>query len=270
MSPWTHRALRPVPDVPGDGHGVPRSSPLVPRRSVRLLRLAALGAPAALGAVLVPVRTSFPGVDAALVMVVVIVAVASAGDRVAGVLGAISAGVWFDFFLTRPYERFAISHRPDIETTVLLLVVGLAVTELTARGRHHRQVAAEESGYVAELHSVARMMADGADARMVIARVEKVLTSLLGLRSCHYDASPTPAHRATIGQGGDVVLAGLRWSWLPGPHIDLPVRYQGRTYGTFVLSPTPGAPVPEQRRLVAVALADEVGAVLAGAERKAQ
>ncbi len=264
------RVLRPVPDDPGAGGDLRRPSPLLPRPSRGIVRLAALGAPAALGAVLVPVRTTFPGTDAALLMVVVIVAVASAGDRVAGVLGAISAGIWFDFFLTRPYERFAISHRPDIETTVLLLVVGLAVTELTARGRHHRLVAAEESGYVTELHTVARMMADGADARMVIARVQDVLTSVLELRDCHYDAASAPAHRATIGQGGDIVLAGLRWSWLPGSHIDLPVRYQGRSYGTFVLTPTPGMPVSEQRRLVAVALADEVGAVLAGAERKAQ
>jgi hypothetical protein len=32
------------------------------------------------------------------------------------VLAALSAGVWFDFFLTRPYERFAINDRADIDT----------------------------------------------------------------------------------------------------------------------------------------------------------
>jgi K+-sensing histidine kinase KdpD len=203
-------------------------------------------------------------------MVVVIVAVAAVGDRVAGVLAAVSAGVWFDFFLTRPYERFAISHRPDIETTILLFVVGVAVTEITARARHHRIVASEESGHVAQLHSVARMMAQGEDARIVIARAEEALASLLELRSCRYDPDPgSDAHPGVISQEGDVVLAGLHWNWLPG-QLDLPVEYQGRGYGRFVLVPTPGVPVPRGRRLVAVALADEVGAVLAGAQRPAQ
>jgi len=71
-----------------------------------------------------------------------------------------------------------------------------------------------------------------------------------------------------ISQEGDIVLAGLRWNWLPG-RVDLPVKYQGRGYGRFVLVPTPGVPLPRGHRLVAVALADEVGAVLAGADRPA-
>ena len=37
---------------------------------------------------------------------------------VAGVVAALSGGVWFDFFLTQPYERFSITRRTDIETTV--------------------------------------------------------------------------------------------------------------------------------------------------------
>ena len=40
-----------------------------------------------------------------------VVAVAAAGHRAAGVLAAVSAAVWFDFFLTVPYERFTITGR---------------------------------------------------------------------------------------------------------------------------------------------------------------
>ncbi len=239
-------------------------------RARRLARLGALGVPPALAAALVPFRESFPSTDAALLMVVIVVAVAAVGDRLAGIVAAVSAGVWFDFFLTKPYERFAISHRPDIETTVLLFVVGVAVSELTARGRHHRQAAAEESDHVAQLHSVARMMAEGEDPQVVIARVEEVLATLLELRSCRYHPESAPnEHPGVISQKGDVVLAGLRWNWLPG-RVNLPVEYQGRGYGRFVLVPTPGVPIARSRRLVAVALADEVGAVLAGAERGAR
>ena len=62
-------------------------------------------------------------------------------SRLAGVLCALSAGVWFDFFLTEPYNRFTIDDRADAETTVLLLLVGVAVTELCARGRRQAALA---------------------------------------------------------------------------------------------------------------------------------
>ena len=42
---------------------------------------------------------------------------AATGDRFAGLLAAVSGGVWFDFFLTEPYLRFTIEDRDDIETT---------------------------------------------------------------------------------------------------------------------------------------------------------
>jgi hypothetical protein len=47
---------------------------------------------------------------------------------------------------------------------------------------------------------------------------------------------------------------------LPGPEIELLVQNQGRTLGRFVLTPTPGYPVSRERRVVAVAIADQVGA----------
>jgi len=51
------------------------------------------------------------------------------------VLAAVSASVWFDFFLTRPYEQHTITRTTDIETTVLILDIGAAVTELAVWGR---------------------------------------------------------------------------------------------------------------------------------------
>jgi K+-sensing histidine kinase KdpD len=73
-------------------------------RRDRVAVLAGLAAPLALAAVLVPFRGSFPNTDAALALILVVVAVAANGYRLAGILAAISAAVWFDFFLTRPYD----------------------------------------------------------------------------------------------------------------------------------------------------------------------
>lgn len=105
----------------------------VPGRD-RLAVIAALAVPLGVAATLIPFRGSFPNTEAALVMLLVVVAVAANGYRLAGILAAASAAVWFDFFLTRPYERFTITRRADIETTILLLVIAVAVTELAVWG----------------------------------------------------------------------------------------------------------------------------------------
>lgn len=78
---------------------------------------AGVAAPLALTAILAPFRGSLPNTDAALALVLVVVAVAAAGRRLAGVVAAVSAAVWFDFFLSVPYERLTITRRADIETT---------------------------------------------------------------------------------------------------------------------------------------------------------
>jgi K+-sensing histidine kinase KdpD len=90
--------------------------------------------------VLLPWRGSWSNTNVALLLVVAVVAVAAAGSRLAGALAAVSAAVWFDFFFTLPYERFTISHSADVTTFVLLLAVGLAVSQLAAWARHLKAV----------------------------------------------------------------------------------------------------------------------------------
>ena len=98
----------------------------------RLVLVAALVGPLLVALALVPFRTDLSRTNAALVLVVVVVAVAAFGNRVAGAVAALSAAAWFDFFLTRPYPRFTINGGEDIETAVLLLIVGLIVSRLAA------------------------------------------------------------------------------------------------------------------------------------------
>jgi hypothetical protein len=66
--------------------------------------------------------------------------------RLAGIVAAVSAAAWFDFFFTMPYERFTITRRGDIETTVLVMAVDIAVTEIAVRRRRHSTAAARRAG----------------------------------------------------------------------------------------------------------------------------
>ncbi|MFE6156682.1 DUF4118 domain-containing protein [Streptomyces sp. NPDC057889] len=99
----------------------------------RLALVAGLAGPFLVALALVPFRTGLSQTNAALVLVVVVVAIAALGSRPAGALAALSAAAWFDFFLTRPYQTFDINASDDIETAVLLLIVGLIVSQIAAR-----------------------------------------------------------------------------------------------------------------------------------------
>lgn len=242
------------------------------RRGVVAL-LAGVVVPLAVAAVLVPFRASFADTAAALVLVAVVVAVAVAGDRIAGVVATVSASIWFDFFLTRPYERFTISQRPEIETTVSLFVVGLAVTELAVRNRRHAAAADERLDFVAVIYGLAELVTSGAKPAEVIDRAILELTELLQLRACRFETGHVRQQRPRIEHSGEVVEGHTVWDERAiardGAELELSVESAGQHFGWFVLSPTPGVPLSVARRLVAVAVADQVGAVLAEHRRSA-
>jgi Domain of unknown function (DUF4118) len=235
----------------------------------RLAVAAGLVAPLALAAILVPFRTSFANTDAALAMILIVVAVAAAGNRLAGYVAAISAAAWFDFFLTRPYEQFAISRAADIETTVLLLVIGAAVTEIAVWGRRQHAAASRRAGYLAGINDAARAAAAGDSPSALIGRIAASLTQLLSLRSCEFQYGVAGLGRpGRLEHDGEVMVGGRRCDvqadGLPGDAgTELLVESGGRLQGRFLMQPDPAARPTREQLLVAVALADQAGGALA-------
>jgi K+-sensing histidine kinase KdpD len=228
--------------------------------------VAAVVLPLGVAAILVPFRSGFANTASALILVAVIVAVATLGNRISGFIATVSATIWFDFFLTRPYEKFAITQRPDIETAVSLFVVGAIVTELAAHNRLHHATAAEEADFVGLIHDVSEIATSGAASRDVVERVRNELIALLHLQACRYEAGSADHPMMRLEHDGRVFLGGRVWGvhrvGLPGPELGLFVQNQGRPLGRFIMTPTPGYPVSQERRIVAVAIADQVGASL--------
>jgi hypothetical protein len=224
--------------------------------------------PLLVAAILVPFRGTFATTAAALVMVCVILAAAVSGTRAAGVVTSVSAAAWFDFFLTKPYDQFTISHRPDLETTIAILVVGILVTELAARSRQHWQAANSSTAYVSMIHGVAVLAADSAPVSAMIEQTTASLIGLLSLRECRFDRALADPPPARIQPNGDVALVGMRWParelGLPGPEAEILAKWRGRIVGRFVVTPTPGAAVSLEQRIVAVAVVDLVAAYLVG------
>ena len=162
---------------------------------------AAVIAPLAAAAILLPFRASWPNTNVALLLVVVVVAVAAIGNRVAGAVAAIGAAVWFDFFFTLPYERFTIRSSADVTTFVLLLIVGVAVSQLAAYARRLKVVAITDAGYLAQIHQAAALTQTAKSPEDVVEHVRKQLASVLG---DEFDVV------ATVRDGAELVAASKR------------------------------------------------------------
>jgi len=237
------------------------------------LLLAAAIAPLALCAGLAAFRDSAPAAPAALVLVLVVVVVAATGVRLAGFIAALSSGLWFDFFLTSPYQSLKITNRADIETAVLLLVVGAAVTEIALWGRRQQARASRRAGYLDGVFGTADIVTVQHGSPSALTKhVSRQIVEILDIDACRFEAKgasrrPTASldHDGSVTQSGrpvDVDRHGLPTEDL----IALDVQHGGASYGRFLLTSSTRMVRPslEQRRVV-VLLAEQVGAALASA-----
>ena len=231
-----------------------------------VVRLAALALPLLSCAALSLVRDDVTAATAVLVQVLWVVAAAATGDRIAAVLAALSGAVWFDFFLTVPYHSFTINHSDDVEAATLLVVIGLAVSEIALWGYRQQAGAARRSGYLDGVVGAARAVAEGDGAlEIVAAQIRQVLDA---------DEArfvPGPVHDGRIavldhdgvltrvGRPVDVDRVGLPVD----EYVAVPVVREGRTVGHFLVTATShvSRPSAEQRRVAAL-LADQVAVAL--------
>lgn len=238
---------------------------------------AALGGLGALllAAGLVAVRGQVPSADIALALVVPVVLGAAVGGRTAGVVSALVATVSFDFFHTRPYGSLRIASHDEIETALTLLVVAVIVAELAARSRRTARESKSRSRELRRLHRVAELVAGNEPAEDVVSAVRAELIDILDLDDCDYeplrtddavDDLPLLQPSGWVSAGPISFTAG--GFELPARGVQLPVRARGREFGRFVLHPKPGVGVSLERRFVAVALSDQLGAVLAAEARE--
>jgi hypothetical protein len=219
--------------------------------------------PLAVSAVLIPLRSSWSNTNVALVLVVAVVAVAAIGNRWAGALAALSAAAWFDFFFTLPYYRFAITRSADIRTAALLLVVGVAVSQLAARARRLKVLAITDARYLAEIHETSELAQTARSPDIVVDHVKDQLINVLDLAGCRFEYGSLLGHPPRLEQDGSVMVGRHRYAvedgGLPGEEIELRTVVNGQYYGRFMLRPKPASRPSLQARLVAVTLAEQTG-----------
>jgi len=219
---------------------------------------------------LAALRGSITNATAVLVLVLIVVAAAATGNRLAGVVAALSSGVWFDFFLTEPYGRLAITDPNDIEATVLLVLVGLAVTEIALWGRRQQARASRRAGYLDAVLRTAEIVAQQSSPEDLINHVARQISEVLDIDGCRFVEGDVPNMKVTIlDHDGSVTRQGFRVKverdGLPtDEEITIVVRRGGVTHGRFLLTAASRIARPSvEQRQVAVLLADQVGATLA-------
>lgn len=236
----------------------------------RLVWPAAIVGPPVVAAALIPLRSHIDVTTVALVLVVVVVAVAASGRRLAGLVAAVTAGLAFDFLWTEPRYRLTISDPGLIQTTVLLVIVGAAVSELAWIGQRARQRSARSRGYLTGAVDVVATFDPTADPSVQVRMVEQRVTSILDADSCHYRVGrwPPDEEPAVLAADGSLRIGNRHLdpdrAGLPTDRtIILPVTSGGHDYGYLAVTAATrwSSPTREERQ-AAVLMAGQLGEVI--------
>jgi K+-sensing histidine kinase KdpD len=250
-----------------------RTAEFLDRHRSGVIAIAAV-APLAACALLVPFRDDVANTNAALGLVLLVVAAAATGIRPAGLVAAASSAAWFDFFLTEPYQHFAINDHADIETAVLLVLVGVAVTEVALWGRRQQAQASRQEGYLNGVVSTAGLVAAGrSSSQSLIGHVADQIVDILDIDACRFESVtesgstgaqrlPRLEHDGTVTRDGRTVEVD-RHGLPVDSEIELRVQHAGTTRGRFLLTASTRLSRPTAiQRQVAVTLADQVGSAV--------
>jgi K+-sensing histidine kinase KdpD len=230
--------------------------------------VAAVVVPIGAAVALIPFRTHVSAANLALILVVVVLGIAVIGGRSAGLIAGVVTALSFDYFLTAPYGSFSIHRSDDVQTTVLLAVVGVVGGELVERARRSAADARARRAELDGFRRRAELAAGGERPGRLIARTGDEIAALLALSAISYERGPAPVDMAVLTHWGATVPGRAGHG---GPEVvALPVRAHGRDLGHFRLvfpRPTAGMAVSSDTRHAAVAMADQLGVALLRYER---
>ena len=229
-------------------------------------------APILVGAALVVVRGHVEPANIALVLGIIVVAAGTMGGRAAGAVSALTAAASYDFFHTKPYLSLLIHDADDVEMTILLLVLGLISGQLAWQARVTARQRDGGRGGLDQIRHLADQVAQGHESAEVVATARAQLVELLQLVDCQFEAAPFQDHLDLPQLERNGVVAHRRYRMQPGGDLEvelpaegiaLPVLSRGQIVGRFILDFGPCAGATLEQRVVAIALADQVGASLA-------
>jgi Domain of unknown function (DUF4118) len=236
--------------------------------------LSALVLPVGVAAALIPLRSHVSAADTALLLAVVILVAATLGGRLTGAAAAVEAAVSFDLFFTRPYYSLRINHAEDIETAVLMIIVGVAIGEIVTRGNRHRFDAHVSRTNLARVSRITELAAGGEPPGRLIRVARRELMDLLAVEDCEFERPPFLDSLPRLSHAGLSIPPNVGADFEPaarrGSMIELPIWAEGLEVGRFVLTlgnDSTGLEFAPGARTSALALADRLGMALRAHDR---
>jgi hypothetical protein len=215
---------------------------------------------------LTPLRDHLPNANMALALVVPVLIGAIVGGFWAAAVSSLVAALCFDFFFTKPYLSLRIASKDDVATFLVFLIVAMTAAALGIRARRGGADAREARDELQRVYRVSDLSARGADVDDVISAVRAEMIGLFELVDCVFEAQPSGPALPRLGHGGALEsarLVALGEFLLPTGGVELPVTGRGQDLGRLVLYAGELTRAPLEKRLVAVAIADELGTTLA-------
>lgn len=153
---------------------------------------------------------SLPGATQSLVLVLCVVAASTTGLRSAGLVASLAAAIGFDYFLTPPYFSLSISDPEDVQVTVLLLLIGLAVIGLAQWGRRHQAARSTEAAFLDGILQASMLAASRGTEDLSLERfLAAQITDVLGCDGARFESTyVATARTARISPDGLVSLDG--------------------------------------------------------------
>ncbi|MGO9876007.1 MAG: DUF4118 domain-containing protein [Acidimicrobiia bacterium] len=245
-----------------------RRRPRAPEDGSKLVGLAVgvLGA-LALSLAMIPLRPHLHNDNMALALVLPVLIAGVLGGRWPGAISAVAAALCFDFFFTQPYQSLRIASGNDIASIVVLLIVAFISAEVGIRARRGGHSARESRTDLDRLYRVIELAARGGDIEDVVSSARAELIGLFGLVDCAFETTESESALPRLGirgaiEGTQLVSTHTEFVLPPGG-VELPVVGRGRAFGRLVLFASESVRTSLQKRLVAVAIADELGITLA-------
>jgi hypothetical protein len=236
--------------------------------------LSALVLPVGVAAAFIPFRDQVDPADIALLLAVVILVAATLGGRLTGAAAAVEAAVAFDLFFTRPYYSLRINRAEDVETAVLMLIVGVAIGEIVTRGKRHRFAAYATRSNLERVSRITELAAGGEPPGRLIRVARRELIDLLDVSDCVFERPPFLDTLPRLGHGGLSIPPTVGADFQPvvrrETRIELPIWAEGLEVGRFVLTladDATGLAFAPEARTSALALADRLGVALRAHDR---
>jgi two-component system sensor histidine kinase KdpD len=227
----------------------------------------ALALSAAAALVAAPLSRAFDLANIVMLFLLAVVATALLFGRGPAVLAAVVNVLAFDFFFVPPRLSFAVNDVQYLFTFAVMLIVGLAVGQLTARLGYQARFASQGEERARRLFEMARELSAALAPEQVAEIGERFVAGTTRARTAVLTLDEDEALRpaALSGEGPAVDMAIARWcvdhaepagvgtDTLPAAgKLYLPLKAPVRTRGVLVVEPADSGQlmVPEQRRLL--------------------